>query len=229
MTAEDSKAALRTFDEHSHLMTLIDPSSIVEQLHTAGLLPTDHPTSLTTGLVMEKLLKHIRSCVELKGAEMFINYINVLHSDGRYGVLGDHLFGETVYILYVCSNYNYFIVGTYKSHGGHGNLVSSINSSPGMYVVYMCIELVYLTLSSVSINFGICLYYVHSCDGAVYFMFVGTIELASKTDSCWYRVMLHIHVFIRLHNYDFECTGSPALLCFFIDIISVQLYYVVIR
>ena len=93
MTAEDSKAALRTFDEHSHLMTLLDPSGIEEQLHTAGLLPTDHPTSLTTGLVMEKLLKHIRSCVELKGAEMFISFINVLHSDGRYGVLSDHLFG----------------------------------------------------------------------------------------------------------------------------------------
>ena len=92
--AEDNEAALRTFDEHSHLMTLIDPSSIVEQLHTAGLLPTDHPISLTTGLVMEKLLKHIRSCVELKGAEMFISYINVLHSDGRYRVLGDHLFGK---------------------------------------------------------------------------------------------------------------------------------------
>ena len=105
MTAEDSKAALRTFDEHSHLMTLVDPSSIVEQLHTAGLLTTDHPTSLTTGLVMEKLLKHIRSCVELKGAEMFISFINVLHNDGRYGVLGDHLFGETVY--YVYSNCNY--------------------------------------------------------------------------------------------------------------------------
>ena len=96
VTAEDSKAALRTFDEHFHLMTLIDPSSIEEQLHTAGLLPTDHSTSVTTGLVMEKLLKHIRSCVELKGAEMFISFINVLHSDGRYGILGDHLFGKVV-------------------------------------------------------------------------------------------------------------------------------------
>ena len=97
MTAEDGKAALRTFDELSHLMTLIDPSSLEEQLHTAGLLPTDHPTSLTTGLVIEKLLKHIRSCVELKGAEMFISFINVLHNDGRYGILGDYLFGEMVY------------------------------------------------------------------------------------------------------------------------------------
>ncbi|XP_065903832.1 uncharacterized protein [Dysidea avara] len=114
MTAEDGKAALRTFDELSHLMTLIDPSSLEEQLHTAGLLPTDHPTSLTTGLVIEKLLKHIRSCVELKGAEMFISFINVLHNDGRYGILGDYLFG------------------TYKSHGGHGTLVSNINSSPAV-------------------------------------------------------------------------------------------------
>ena len=97
MTAEDNKAALRTVDEHFHLMTLVDPSSIEEQLHTAGLLPTDHSTSVTTGLVMEKLLKHIRSCVELKGAEMFISFINVLHSDGRYGILGDHLFGKMVY------------------------------------------------------------------------------------------------------------------------------------
>ena len=94
MAAEDNKAALRTFDEHSHLMTLINPSGIEEQLHTAGLLPTG---SVTTGLVMEKLLKHIRSCVELKGAEMFISFINVLHSDGRYGILGDHLFGKMVY------------------------------------------------------------------------------------------------------------------------------------
>jgi len=97
ITVEDSKAALRTFDEYSHLMTLIDPSSIEEQLHTAGLLPTDHSTSVTTGLVMEKLLKHIRSCVELKGAEMFISFINVLHSDGQYGILGHHLFGKMVY------------------------------------------------------------------------------------------------------------------------------------
>ena len=96
MTAEDSKAALRTFDEHFHLMTLIDPSSIEEQLHTAGLLPNDHFTTVTTGLVMEKLLKHIRSCVELKGAEIFISFINVLHSDDRYGILGDYLFGKMV-------------------------------------------------------------------------------------------------------------------------------------
>jgi len=98
MTVEDSKAALRTFDEYSHLMTLIDPSSIEEQLHTAGLIPNDHSTSVTTGLVMEKLLKHIRSRVELKGAEMLISFIIVLHSDGRYGILGDHLFGKVVYI-----------------------------------------------------------------------------------------------------------------------------------
>ena len=77
-------------------MTLIDPSSIEEQLHTAGLLPTDHPTSLTTGLVMEKLLKHIRSCVELKGAEMFISFINVLHCDGRYEIFSDYLFGKNM-------------------------------------------------------------------------------------------------------------------------------------
>jgi len=96
VAVEDSKAALRTFDEHSHLMTLIDPSSIEEQLHTAGLLPTNHSTSVKTGLVMEKLLKHIRSCVELKGAKNFISFINVLHSDGRYGIIGDHLFGKNI-------------------------------------------------------------------------------------------------------------------------------------
>ena len=96
MTAEDNKAALRTVDEHFHLMTLVDPSSIEEQLHTAGLLPTDHSTSVTTGLVMEKVLKHIRSCVELKGVEIFISFTNVLHSDGRYGILGDHLLGKSI-------------------------------------------------------------------------------------------------------------------------------------
>ena len=100
MTAEDSKAALRTFDEHFHLMTLVDPSSIEEQLHTAGLLPTDHSTSVMTRLVMENLLKHIRSCVELKGTEIFISFINVLHSDGRYGILGDHLFGKSPFSYY---------------------------------------------------------------------------------------------------------------------------------
>jgi len=73
-------------------MTLIDPE---EQLHTVGVLPTDHSTSVTTGLVMEKLLKQFRSCVELKGAEMFISFINVLHGDDRYGILGDHLFGKS--------------------------------------------------------------------------------------------------------------------------------------
>ena len=96
MTSEDSKAALRTFDEHSHLMMLIDPSGIEDQLHTAGLLAADQCTSVTTGLVMEKLLKHVRSCVELKGAEMFITFINVLHSDSRYVILGNHLFGKNV-------------------------------------------------------------------------------------------------------------------------------------
>ena len=95
MTAEDSKAALRTFDEHSHLMMLIDSSSIEDKLHTAGLLAADQHTSVTTGLVMENLLKRVRSCVELKGAEMFITFINVLHSDGRYAILGNHLFGKT--------------------------------------------------------------------------------------------------------------------------------------
>jgi len=74
-----------------------DISSIEEQLHTAGLLPTDHSTSITADLIMEKLLKHIRSSVELKGAEMFISFIKILHSDGQYGVLGDHLFSKSIH------------------------------------------------------------------------------------------------------------------------------------
>jgi len=108
-TAEDNKAALKTFDEHFHFMTLIDPSSIKEQLHTAGLLSTDHSTSATAGLVMEKLLKHIRNCVELKGAEIFISFIDVLHSDGRYGILSDYLFSKSLCMCIetVVNNYYY--------------------------------------------------------------------------------------------------------------------------
>jgi len=99
---KESRAALRTFDEHFHLMMLIDPSSIQDQLHTAGLLAADQHTSVTTGLVMENLLKHVRSCVELKGAEMFIIFISVLHSDGRYAILGGHLFGKNIIIVCAC-------------------------------------------------------------------------------------------------------------------------------
>jgi len=98
MTAGDTKAALRTFDEHLHLMTLIEPHCIQESLQTAGLLPNSDPfTSTTTvagSVLMEKVLTEVRNCIELNGAEKFLMFISVLQTEGRYIVFGYHIFSK---------------------------------------------------------------------------------------------------------------------------------------
>ena len=112
MTAEDTKAALRTFDEHFHLMTLIEPCCIQEGLQTSGLIPngdllTNTPPS-PGSTVMENVLKEVRSCVEHNGAEKFLMFINVLHTEGRYVVLGCHIFSK-LHITYTCNSYRLYM------------------------------------------------------------------------------------------------------------------------
>jgi len=95
MTAGDTKAALRTFDEHLHLMTLIEPCCIQESLQTAELLPNSDPFTSTatvpSSVLMEKVLTEVRNCIELNGAENFLKFICVLQTEGRYVILGLHL------------------------------------------------------------------------------------------------------------------------------------------
>ena len=96
MTVEDlTKAALRTFDEHLHLMTLIEPCCIQENLQTSGLVPNGDlftaTPSLSGSTVMDNVLKEVRSCIEHNGAEKFLVFINVLQTEGRYMVFGLHL------------------------------------------------------------------------------------------------------------------------------------------
>ena len=103
MTAEDTKAALRTFDEHLHLMTLIEPCCIQESLQTSELVPngdllTGTP-SLPGSTVMDNVLKEVRICIEHNGAEKFLMFINVLQTEGRYVVLGCHIFSK---LLHAC-------------------------------------------------------------------------------------------------------------------------------
>ena len=96
--AENTKAALRTFDEHFHLMTLIEPHCIQESLRSSGLLPNSDPftstPSLPSSTVMENVLKEVRNCIECNGAEKFIIFVNVLQTEGRYVVLGCHMFSK---------------------------------------------------------------------------------------------------------------------------------------
>ena len=95
MTAEDAKAALRIFDEHFHLMTLIEPCCIQEGLQTSGLIPNSdlltNTPSLPGSTVMENMLKEVRNCIEHNGAETFHMFINVIQTESRYMVLGLHL------------------------------------------------------------------------------------------------------------------------------------------
>ena len=92
MTEEDTKAALRTFDEHLHLMTLIEPCCIQESLQTSGLVPNGDLFTGTPGsTVMDDVLKEVRSRIEHNGAEKFLMFINVLQTEGRYMTFGLHL------------------------------------------------------------------------------------------------------------------------------------------
>ena len=95
MTGEDTKAALRIFDEHFHLMTLIEPCCIQESLQSSGLIPngdlfTGTP-SLAGSTLMDNVLKEVRSCIECNGAEKFLMFINVVQTESRYMIFGLHL------------------------------------------------------------------------------------------------------------------------------------------
>ena len=63
MTAEDTKAALRTFDEHFHLMPLIEPRYIQESLQSSGLIPNGDllagTPSLAGSTLMDNVLKEV--------------------------------------------------------------------------------------------------------------------------------------------------------------------------
>ena len=110
ITADDTKAALRAFDEHLHLMTLIEPSCIRKSLQTSGLLATNDSftstSSLPSSTVMENVLKEVRHCIELNGATKFIVFVNVLQTEGRYVVFGSHLLCK--YSLTFCALLNFF-------------------------------------------------------------------------------------------------------------------------
>ena len=113
MMAEDTKAALRTFDEHFHLMTLIESCCIQESLQSSGLIPngdlfTGTP-SLAGSTLMDNVLKEVRSCIECNGAEKFLMFINVLQTEGRYVILGCHIFSK----LHIMYTYKIYYVRTY--------------------------------------------------------------------------------------------------------------------
>ena len=106
MTVENTRAALRTFDEHLHLMTLIEPCCIQDSLQTSGLVPNGDlftaTPSLSGSTVMDDVLKEVRSCIEHNGAEKFLVFINVLQTEGRYVLLGCHIFSKLlVQYLYI--------------------------------------------------------------------------------------------------------------------------------
>ena len=94
----DTKVALRTFDEHFHLMTLIEPCCVQESLQSLRILRNSDPftstSSLPSSTVMENVLKEVRNCIECNGAEKFIIFVNVLQTEGRYVVLGCHMFSK---------------------------------------------------------------------------------------------------------------------------------------
>ena len=109
--ADSTKAALRTFDEHFHLMTLIEPHCIQESLQSSGLLPNNDPftgtPSLPNSTVMENVLKEVRNCIECNGAEKFVIFVNVLQTEGRYVVLGCHMFSKLLLAHVFSPSYNF--------------------------------------------------------------------------------------------------------------------------
>ena len=100
-TAEDTKVALRTFDEYMHLMTLIEPQCIQEELQTANIFPNNNifisATTESSSILMEKIVSEVRCCIELNGAQIFLAFVNVLQAEGRYVVLGYHIFSKFLY------------------------------------------------------------------------------------------------------------------------------------
>lgn len=103
--AGNTKAALRVFDEHFHLMTLIEPRCIQESLQSSGLLANSDPftntPSQSSSTVMENVLEEVRNSIEVNDAKNFVMFVNVLQTEGRYVVLGCHMFSElSIHILH---------------------------------------------------------------------------------------------------------------------------------
>ena len=96
--ADDTKAALRTFDEYMHLMNLVEPRCIQQSLQTAELFPNNNPftdaTTVSSCTLMEKLLSEIRNSIELSGAQKFLTFVNILQTEGQYSVLGCYIFSK---------------------------------------------------------------------------------------------------------------------------------------
>ena len=95
ITADDSKAALRTFDEYAHLMKLVEPQCIQLSLQTAELLPSNNDVATQSSCTLiEKLLNEVRSSIELSGAQKFLTFVKILQTEGRYSLLGYHIFSK---------------------------------------------------------------------------------------------------------------------------------------
>ena len=79
-------------------MTLIEPQCIQEELQTANIFPNNNifisATTQSSSILMEKILSEVRCCIELNGAQIFLAFINVLQAEGRYVVLGYHIFSK---------------------------------------------------------------------------------------------------------------------------------------
>ena len=90
-------------------MTLIQPCCIQEGLKTSGLIANSN--SMIT--VMDDMLKEVRSCIECNGAEKFLVFINVLQAEGRYVILGCHIFSK----LHIMCMYVYAYMAT--NHATH--------------------------------------------------------------------------------------------------------------
>ena len=79
-------------------MTLIEPQCIQEDLQIANIFPDNNlftsATTQSSSILMEKILSEVRCCIELNGAQIFLAFVNILQAEGRYVVLGCHIFSK---------------------------------------------------------------------------------------------------------------------------------------
>ena len=102
---QEKEPSLRAFDHHYNLMMLVNPRYVKDKFVALDFFPngdpyTDNATFLPNEVKMEGMLKTIRNSIAINGDYVFIQLIEVFHSEVMYAALGDKLIGMTIYDSY---------------------------------------------------------------------------------------------------------------------------------
>lgn len=99
---QEKGPSLRAFDCHYDLMMLVNPRYVKDKFVAQDFFPNgdpyaDNATFLPNEVKMEGMLKTIRNSIAVNGDYVFIQLIEVFHSEVMYAALGDKLIGMSVH------------------------------------------------------------------------------------------------------------------------------------